>query len=1348
MKLKNKMQKILLTLTLIFSAIGVSSFFLLSLFDNKPFISSSEINANYSKNNSRALTGAWQKNINTITGPVNIIDQNIGTNNKYNFENLPLQNYATDFSDTGFAMFTSSNGQNANFDQITKFVTQTQLKDFNQQGIINPGNIQWIVNKSDFAKILQVQNNEIELVSMLYSPGGFGAHPSVFVLTNCTNTTNVGSYVFRIMWNAAAGIIGSETTPPSPGDYKLFQKVSNDTNYFNFLSLESPSTNTIQVLRAPKLVDINADLNITFRSISEATSLAPTTIPTTTFTYTIPSNLFVGNISANAVPHYSFRLNSDMYIFYQNSASIRVNAVTSGTWIRLVPILNNISLTLTQNDILPLNLDSFYTSGIFQDNTTDPLVYELININSDNYKLLISQSIANGTPNDSSVFISVSFSLNTLFTNNLTPVAEIHRTPGKNIYFKKVTKLYGGVNNSNIISYLALDNLDRAIRFDQNFSNPKIIYNFKQASIDLGPIPYIFTKPGDSNWYALMKDAKFVQFLDSNLIGRWDAISSSSSLELTANFDILNSNEIKPLVLYQQIANNSDNGYATEFTQYIQNSRSYNDFMNITFVDPRLGATLPEISISASAFKSSPNRIYKIDLSFTQKLRSLNPDGSIDVNGPTSNYVLFTNQYEFINAEGIVYGASGSTSNNNVTPPTEFFAPVFIKNKYPSEITEDEIREFLIKYLNIPSFIVSKSPSDLYGILDIVISVPIMWKSNGVGSYFIVQSEIITFSFGTQQQPFFKSNPLFGQNTSIKLVDENYVNIDPNLIDRLSLKYSATLPSSASVSSILEDFLILGSAFYNQSLINNGLIVLPTISDVLLIPSDVDGQILVKITFPKIGNIVNKELLFYTPKVFHRNPTANESIYFVFKNNDEVLNTNFGNSTNKLSTYLPSKLAEYLNGYNNQTVVQTVLSYFAIYSSYFNDLINKVSLGEKAIEINAIANDIAGTLDIQIELVTTLPNSNIYRFDKIFSGFSKAGTVPSNVATFNFNNIPNDLLKLSPSEITSQQLVNGNVFAMNDVASSLQINITLEPINTSGILGIKVTFYNWIERINNTNVITPIKEFSRYFSGFRIAKEETSVIIFKSFEEIDKKYRVAFPTFVVNSIKSTEPTNLGQLLQFANVSESIKSYIRNDDSKLSLKYIANDTNGTISIISTLSGYLSPADISIFENKISGFNYIFTKIPIQFEDINSPKVQALRYKLPVDLTETEISSLYNISYLENAPTVTTEIDPKQNNIDGTLKINIYFRRPTSDVSDNLLQSEHFTYSGFSTVTIPKAEVNYLAIVLSIIIPIIVLVPPIVFISYFKNKKEIKRLSKLLDKRLTDIEKKDSKKTTKK
>lgn len=1347
MKLKNRIKKSLFIMTLVLGIIGFSSFFLSSLFDNKSFALSSQIDSNNFRNNSKAITGAWQTNNNAITGPVNAIDQNLGINNKYNFENLPLQNYATDFSDSGFAMFTSSNGTNGNFDQITKFATQNQLKDFNQQAVVSPGNIQWIVNKSDLAQIISIQASEMELISMLYSSGGFGAHPSLFVLANSSNATSPGSYVFRIMWSAATGTIGSETTPPSPGDYKLFQKISNDVNYFNLLSLESPATNTIQVLRAPKLTTNNADFNIIVKTISEATSLTPTTLPTAIFTYTIPTTLLISNISLNAVAHYIFRLNSDMYIFYQNSIATTNDSAISGTWIKLIPIMNNISLTLAQDAILPLNLSSFYTLGIFKDSTTDPLVYELININGDNYKFLISQSLSTATATGISNFVSISFSLSTLFSSNIAPIAETHSIIGTNIYFKKVTKLYGGANNANIISYLALDNLDRVIKYDSKFLNPNVIYNFKQASVSLGDIPYIFTKPGDPNWYALMKDAKFVQFLDSNLIGRWDAISASSSLELAVNFNILNSNEIKPLVIYQQIANDSNNGYSTEFNQYLNNSRSYVDFMNVTFVDPRLGASLPDISISASAFVANADRIYEIELTFTQTLRTLNPDGSIDgsvVNPP--KYVLFKNKYKFINAEGIIYGAIGSTSNYKpVTPTTEFSVPIFLKNKLPSEITELEIRDFLIKNLNVPNFIITKSPSDLYGILDLVVSIPIMWKNNGVGSYFIVQSEIITFSFGTQQQPFFKSNPLSGQNADIILVDENYAPIDSSLFAKLKLKYSATFPSSATISNVFTDFLILGSAFFNQSLITSGEIVLPGINDILLLPLDVDGQILAKITFPKIGNILNKEILFYTPKVFRANPTANESIYFMFRNNEEVLNTNFGASTDKLSSKLPSELAEYLNGSGNPSLVQTILGYFSIYSSYFNNLISK-AVDENGIIIDAIADDVAGTLDIQIKLANTLPNSNIYTFDKIFFGFTKSGAIPTNVATFNFNNIPNNLLQLLPSEISIDQLKTANVFNMNEVASVLPVNIILEPINTSGILGIKLIFNNWVESINNTIVITPTKEFSRYFSNFRIGKEQVASIIFKSFDEIDAQYKNAFPTFVVNSIKANEPTNLGQLLQFAHVSDSVKSYISqpNNDSKLSLQYIPDDTKGTISVISTLHGYFNPTNISVYESKISGFNYIYNNIPVKFEDDNSPKVQALRSKLPVDITDEEISTLYTISYVDGAPSVTTVIDPIRNNLDGTLTINIYFKNPTLEGNENIWQTANIEYSGFSTLVPLENNIDYLPVILSIVIPLILFVPPIVFISYFKNKKEIKRLSQLLDKRLTDIEKKSQKK----
>ncbi|MEG2250079.1 MAG: hypothetical protein RSD09_00710 [Bacilli bacterium] len=148
---------------------------------------------------------------------------------------------------------------------------------------------------------------------------------------------------------------------------------------------------------------------------------------------------------------------------------------------------------------MPLDLSTYYTSGIFSNNTTTPLIYNLVNISSDSYRLLISQSTATSAPTGASKFVSISFSLSTLLSSTNPPVPSVHDVIGTNIYFKNVEKMYGGANNANIVSYLALDSLDRVVKLDKNFSNPKIIYNFKQASLSLGNIPIIYTKVGDSS---------------------------------------------------------------------------------------------------------------------------------------------------------------------------------------------------------------------------------------------------------------------------------------------------------------------------------------------------------------------------------------------------------------------------------------------------------------------------------------------------------------------------------------------------------------------------------------------------------------------------------------------------------------------------------------------------------------------------------------------------------------------------------------------------------------------------------------------------------------------------------
>ncbi|MEG2250076.1 MAG: lipoprotein 17-related variable surface protein [Bacilli bacterium] len=230
----------------------------------------------------------------------------------------------------------------------------------------------------------------------------------------------------------------------------------------------------------------------------------------------------------------------------------------------------------------------------------------------------------------------------------------------------------------------------------------------------------------------------------------------------------------------------------------------------------------------------------------------------------------------------------------------------------------------------------------------------------------------------------------------------------------------------------------------------------------------------------------------------------------------------------------------------------------------------------------------------------------------------------------------------------------------------------------------------------------------------------------------------------MNSIKSNEPTNLGQLLQFANISESIQLYLRSNDSKLSVNYIPNDSDGTISIIATLNGYLTPTNVVVLENKISGFNYIYVNTPISFESENSLKMQSLKSKLPSDISDDEVSSLYQITYLDDSPTLEPSINIIKNNINGTLSVAIELKDPTTNA---IKQTNSIVYSGFSTLQPQKSTVDYLTLALVVVIPMILLIPPIIFISYFKNKKEIKRVSELLDKRLTDTEKKDARKTSK-
>lgn len=1243
---------------------------------------------------------------NVATTPNRVIMPKVDTSGILNLESAPMQYYAADniyFS--GYALLTSSNQNQGNYDQITKFSSQSPTT----------GKAEWIVKKSDLGQLINVANvNELKINSIQFILGDvLQAIPSsIMVLLNSVNATNNGTYLFKIIWD------GNDY-----GKYELISKVGNEN--FNFMiSID----NNLAIYNLPKISNINPN-NLDILYVSFNPNSIPNTFPSTK-KITISSDIIATYFNQESVALDLFYLNNQIYVIYQAKTSTNsINSFFTIMQFSKNNISNNIDINITSSSIAKLNLETLFVgiNAIFTTANNDYLsTFSFINNSNNNLSLLISQSSNVPSITNSGNYALVNVDLSNLFSASPNiSILTFAYPPSFGYYFINVEKLYSS-NSNQVLGYVAIDSNDLAVELDLNFNYKRSLYNFKTATPSLGNIYNIYTKPNDQNWYAQMTDTTIAQMYSNSLIGQWDKVfAAPTSLELPAIVNIRPSSEVLAGAIFTNVANAQKNGYSQEFLTLMASNTSYNNFLNVVFTDPRLGTKLPEINISYSAFSPSTTNNYSIQLTFKQKLRTLDPNGN-QIAGPTSESIIAIAIFNFINGEGQII------SSND--PVNGFQIPTFIKKSLPSSITQNYAFEYLLRIQNVLKPKLLLKPNDLLGTLYMEIEIPYIWIANQ-----LVLNKIFVFEFGTESAPYFTSNPLSQQDISVTLYDREFLLQNPLISKELTIKYASLLPSNITKDNVLNDFVKFGSAFLDPS--NDPYISKLTSNDINIVPLDSTGELFVEFTFAKLGNKINVRYSFTVSGIFLVNPTANDSVFFIFKSNEEVLSTDIDNNPNTTEVYRdfrPSQLTPNLINSNNTKLQLETLNNYANFSNYFSNILNVNSpTGSILMTISTETDDSSGLLTIIINLENPLPNSETKVIRKSFSGFRKSGNVIGTPSSFQFNNMPNVLLAKSATSITEDDLFINNVLQISGQTNNLNREIKLAPINESGVLMVNVVFFNWIESVAGATSILPIKEFSRIYVGFPVTKPALYGFVWKSFVELPDAYKNLNGNDFVSTISSLG-NNYVALSVIATFSDILDSFLSANPNNIEVQYNVSANGSAIQINASISGLLGSNSVNSFSTTLSGFALIEEpSIFVSWVQNNDPVIQQLKTKYPSEILSNEIGLFYSVSGVEGFSRSSQII---YDDIAGTLVIKLSFQYANQS---NPIQFEQ-KYSSFKINKPIYKGTDWTLIAIIIGIPLVVLLIPLFIILFIRYKLDKYRVIKKLNARL-DEQNRNSKKT---
>lgn len=1308
MKIKNKK-------ALLFSKLAFVSTF--AFFPIIPTIRHQLMNVDNAENNllSNPLDSSLKADSSSNTSY--LFDINTATPNK----NSQKQYYTQNLSDGSYAILTTSTNGGTTAETISKFDLTGS----------NAGQNTWNKSKSQLKKTNSstFAGDQNEIIGMQFSEGSISSNGYLYVLFKSTTTTknkaDSSSYFLSKLDWSNGDVLNTITLDKEYNFLHVTNQNKGELILFNLSNINTQFSSQAPTTKAAAAADNNSVID--GKSIKDSDFSSSTFANTNqNFSLTLPTEVETKSFPKNAYFKDSIFKNNNLYLLFQTDkissgvlySVLKVNFDSTGA------ITNNninfsdvISYTASADDVQKLGNNNSYTVNIIdKGNGNDFSVIA-------KSKKATSSSKADEVTNDS-ILVS-SFAINNYnFTTHRKD--NYPKTDG----FISLTRPY--YQNSKIDGYLALDSTNKVVKLTHSLEPAGILKDFGGNGSTNNTVYNINTYAGSSDWFPQDKDGKIADFYDSLLMGELGASSSANVKELLVNYEFISSKNLSPKVKFMKVSDDTTTA-ASSFTTYLNNEKTYLDFINIHDYDRRFGQ--PKIS---SEFKSIQNNNgnYKVELEFKQTLREKTSSGSIQDTSTKVSLGKYT--YNFINANSEILQNTDKSTISTI-----------LLNKLPSQVTIDDVKKQLLSIKNIDDWTYSIIPNDILGTLSITINVPYAWIEGKLESNYIFQ-----FKFGNENEPFFKTNKLANYDSSVKLVNETYgtensSQNDKDYLDTLKLKYGNILPSKVTKKEFLTDFVRLGNAFSTPLLINNGNVIPPNENDIEVTPIDNEGKALIKVTIPKIDDLTNVEYTFITAQVFKFNIYANNSTYFMFKSNKEVLETEIGNTggaTSQFKNVKPSQLLKLFDSADDATFANN-LEKFMIFSNNFRNLLSQKVDNEKIIDVTFQANDLAKTFTVNVNFMFEIESLGSKIFSHTFTDFyqgNNSSTIESEESIFRFAEDTNiqSLKSKIPSEIKINDLQINGVFEYSGSASALEKEIKIKPINNAGALEVSVTFKNWIEKISDNTtqsgnkVIIPVKNFTKIYRGFRASLDPVDMIVWKSFDELEEQYRDnLLPSQVIREITQSTTSDMERLNFFAKMTQDLEIAINNaGDNALKLDMVPNDTTGTLDLY--LRIYLNDKFLT-FSTTISGFLTSDNNYQIIMEKNDSSIVEAFKQKLPSEITNEEISKLYSIpvgSWFEK------DINVSFDDVKGTLEITVKIL----DEQGKVISSNKALYTDFAT-NIPQYKgTNWLIVAVSVLVPILLILIPILLIVFYFDKRKVKSLAIKLDKRINEQNKRKKQK----
>lgn len=1337
---KNKLTKILLRSTIVLPIVGTFVPLTSPIFNGKNNnVLNNSLNA--STKQSRSLDFNWT---NSSNNDVTYSFDNY-ENNSNNSLSSPQQNKTIDETNSSFTTISSSDKTTNKKDHIAKFwlnsVSQVnQENSENKQTVSTPGERQWLVKLSDLGSKIGVTDvSKLEITSLIYSAGGEIKSKALFAIVHSDDTTTGGSFLFQIKYED--DVKEESLKQYKAGSYRLAKQLSSSaSDKYNFATIDSSSTHTMFLYKITDISNSQSDYSIDYLQLGDSnfgnnTIENPKKIKIESSKIT---NYFA--TSKTYKPIFTYRssaLGGNTYIFYQIESYDENNKSKSLVVVKVSLNSNNNSseINVDENSLKNININSInFNNVIF--NTT------FLEQNSSNFELFFSQKNSKNNNSVSKITFDFDFSSSKNYESKNFDKFDL----AKEKYLIDVKKLY--INQtSNVNGYIFLDNDNKVYKTDNNFNNPKLLYDFNASTYNLGNVKKIFTVPGNGAWFAQTNDSKIIQFSDSTLIGQLDTIYKNNSYELPLNVSLNSQDSLDPSVSYKKLANDSENGYDSSFTNFLNSPDSYKSFLNINYQDLRFGQNpLIKIVPKSGNFNSfnqdvvKNNKKYEIELMFKQTLRQIDKNGQIT--SQTKEITIASQKYIFNNASGKVTFAKSKDGEES------FEVPAFIKNKLPSQITEKEVEDYLIKYENISNVRILSNPDDSKGQLTISVSVPYMWD----GSEFKTNQ-----TFSKVYTEFFQSDK-FGNSAKITPYDDSYfayINDSNNqneyeknkrqtLLTTLKSKYSSILPSSLSVKEMLDSFAEYGAAFKQESNIENGLIELPKLENISIIPYDTEGYANINITFPKIDSKTNVKVSFNTPKLFLKNKLAGTNVFFKFKDQNDVVSLSASGSTLNFNQIDASTIASKLNSGSNsdKNVVISYLRNFADFGNYFDK-----SIIDGDTIVSATGDDLYGSLKINVadkDGSVLLPGYGKNSIENIFVGFKRNDSSSLTNDTFSFNEL-NNLSNISPLNVDINYLKVNKAFNFGSTSSTTESklkdsNIKLIPSTISGTLQVIVSLENYVEN----GKVTPYKTFTKLYTGLKKSKDSVDMIVWKSINKINADnpgYSNNKPSVIINTINDSgnSKSDLEKLKVFSDISNDLEKNIQSNNGTVSIIMSADDSRGILNINASIT---INGELTALSTSISGFANDGTLVSSVVFD--SPEIkQALTQfqkenRIPSSITKEEASRLYE---LKNASWYSKDVTLIPDDAKGTLVISVMIL----DKDGNQILEKPATneFLGFTKFIPSDTGTNWGIVAASIIVPAIIFLIPIIVMGVYQERLQMKRISKVLERRLNEEYKKNKK-----